>query len=136
MVYYCRDGLHNIKLLGKIDTKMYDFIPSDICSDDVVLTKRQFQHIGEKHPEVSTNFDKYFPQIIENPDYIIESDKPNTAILLYRLPYNDKIGKAVLRLATVDDNPNYKNSIITFMCIDDRELARLLRNKKVVYIKQ
>ena len=125
-----------MRFMGKINIEMYNFIHSEIRSDDVVLTKRQLQHIGEKHPDVSTNFDRYFPHILENPDYIIESDKPGTAILLYRLPDNDKIGKAVLRLATTDDNPCYKNSIITFMCIDDKELARILRNKKIVYIKQ
>lgn len=41
--------------------------------------------------------------------------------------------KLVLRLATSGDNPEYKNSIITFMKIDDKEWNRLLRNKKVLY---
>ena len=39
----------------------------------------------------------------------------------------------VIRLATSEDNPIYKNSIITFMKIDNKEWNRLLRNKKILY---
>ena len=34
------------------------------------------------------------------------------------------------------DNIEYKNSIITFMKIDNREWERLIRNKKVLYTKE
>lgn len=45
---------------------------------------------------------------------------------------NEKF-KTVLRLITSTDNPKYKNSIITFMKIDEREWNRILRNKKILY---
>ena len=38
-----------------------------------------------------------------------------------------------MRLATSTDNPNYKNSVITFMKIREKEWNRLLRNKKILY---
>jgi hypothetical protein len=38
-----------------------------------------------------------------------------------------------VRLATSNDTPSYKNSIITFMKIDDREWNRILKNKKILY---
>lgn len=124
-----------MRFLGKINTDLFSFIRAEIKSDDVIITKRQFLHIAEKHPDVLDFFDSYFPDMLENPDYIIEADKPKTAILLYKEPFSDKTAKAVLRLASADDNPEYINSIITFMRIDDKELARLLRNKKIVYTK-
>lgn len=42
----------------------------------------------------------------------------------------------VLRLITSKDNLDYKNSIITFMKIDDKEWNRLLRNKKILYKRE
>ena len=120
---------------GKLNKDLYNFIPFEVRSADVVITKRQFQHIAERHADVINYFDAYFPDLLENPDYIIEADKPKTAILLYKEPFSDKTAKVVLRLATTDDGPEYINSIITFMRIDEKELARILRNKKIVYTK-
>ena len=42
----------------------------------------------------------------------------------------------VLRLITSKDNLDYKNSIITFMKIDEKEWNRLLRNKKILYKRE
>ena len=61
------------------------------------------------------------------------NNKPNTALLLKEIKENDEIFKTVLRLVTSKDNPNYKNSIITFMKIDEKEWNRLLRNKTILY---
>ncbi len=44
--------------------------------------------------------------------------------------------KTVLRLVTSTDNTEYKNSVITFMKIDEKEWNRLLRNKRILYKKE
>ena len=44
--------------------------------------------------------------------------------------------KTVLRLVTSADNTEYKNSVITFMKIDEKEWNRLLRNKRILYKKE
>ena len=69
-------------------------------------------------------------------DYIIESKKPNTAVILKEIQIDKVLFKTVLRLVTPTDNSEYKNSIITFMKIDDKEWNRLLRNKKILYKKE
>ena len=71
-----------------------------------------------------------------DPDYIISSRKPDTALILKAIRDENKVSKLVLRLATSKDNPQYKNSIITFMKIDEKEWNRLLRNKKILYKKE
>lgn len=78
----------------------------------------------------------FFGEIIEQPDYIIESNKPNTALILKEIQRENEVFKTVLRLVTLSDNPQYKNSIITFMKIDEKEWNRLLRNKKILYKKE
>ena len=70
------------------------------------------------------------------PDYIIEANKPNTALILKEIRDEGESFKTVLRLVTPADRPGYKNSIITFMKIDRREWERLLRNKKILYKRE
>lgn len=122
--------------VGKIDKEVYKCITEDIITDEVIITDVQIKHIQERHPNDYERFSSYFAQIVEKPDYIIESKKPNTALILKEIQKENEVFKTVLRLATSNDNPQYKNSIITFMKIDEREWNRLLRNKKILYKKE
>ena len=90
-----------------------------IRTDEVIITDNQIQHIKDRHP-----------------DYIVETPKPNTALILKEIITEKEKIKTVLRLATSVDNKEYKNSIITFMKIDEKEWNRLLRNKRVFYKKE
>ena len=49
---------------------------------------------------------------------------------------NNKVFKVVVRLNTSTDNPQYKNSIITFMKINEKEWKRLLKNKTILYKRE
>lgn len=42
----------------------------------------------------------------------------------------------ILRLKTSSDPQNYKNSIITFLKIDQRKWEKYLRNKKILYSRE
>lgn len=120
--------------IGKLDRSIYRCISQNIITDEVVITEKQIEHIKERHPNDFERFEMYFKEIVEQPDYIIESPKPKTALVLKEvLIDNNEVFKMVIRLATSEDNLTYKNSIITFMKIDDKEWNRLLRNKKILY---
>lgn len=123
-------------LIGRIDKKIYNCVTDDILTDEVIITDNQIKHIQERHPNDYERFSSYFCEIVEKPDYIIEAQKPNTALILKEIQLEQEVFKTVLRLATSNDNPDYKNSIITFMKIDDKEWKRLLRNKKILYKKE
>ena len=124
------DSVHYI---GKIDRNIYKCVTKDIITDEVIITEKQIEHIKENHPTVYENYGEYFKQILSSPDYIIEGNKPNTAVILKSLKVLDKELKVVLRLVTSQDDSNYKNSIITFIKIDKKDWDRLLRNKKILY---
>ena len=108
----------DVHIIGRIDRYIYKCVSEDIRTDEVIITDNQIQHIKERHPNDYERFSEYFSEIVEVPDYIIESPK------------------TVVRLATSGDNPAYKNSIITFMKIDEKEWNRLLRNKKILYKRE
>lgn len=120
-------------LVGKIDIEIYNCITKDITTDEVIITDKQIDHIKNRHPNDYELFNKYFEKIVEQPDYIIEANKPFTALILKEIQIDNKKFKTVVRLATSNDTPSYKNSIITFMKIDDRGWNRILKNKKILY---
>ena len=120
-------------LVGKIDIEIYNCITKDITTDEVIITDKQIDHIKNRHPNDYELFNKYFEEIVGQPDYIIEANKPFTALILKEIQIDNKKFKTVVRLATSNDTPSYKNSIITFMKIDDREWNRILKNKKILY---
>lgn len=120
-------------LVGKIDIEIYNCITKDIATDEVIITDERIQHIKEHHPNNYEQYYSYMRSIIENPEYIIEANKPNTALILKSFSNGNETFKTVLRLITSSDNSKFKNSIITFMKINEKEWNRLLKNKKILY---
>lgn len=125
-----------VHLIGKINRNIYRCITEDIVTDEVIITDIQIKHIQDRHPNDYERFSIYFGEIVESPDFIIKGNKPNTALILKEIAIGNELFKTVLRLVTSNDDPNYKNSIITFMKIDQKEWKRLLRNKKILYKKE
>ena len=120
-------------LVGKIDIEIYNCITKDITTDEVIITDERIQHIKEHHPNNYEQYYSYMRSIIENPEYIIEANKPNTALIPKSFSNGNETFKTVLRLITSSDNSKFKNSIITFMKINEKEWNRLLKNKKILY---
>ena len=111
----------DVHLVGKIDKDIYKCITSDIITDEVIITDERINHIMERHPNDYESYCEYLKRIVEEPDYIIQSNKPNTALILKEGSDKDgKIFKAILRHVTSMDNPDFKNSVITFMKINKR----------------
>ncbi|MCD7866168.1 MAG: hypothetical protein LUG54_09250 [Clostridiales bacterium] len=123
--------------VGKIDKNIYSCITDDIVTDEVIITDERIQHIKDRHPDDYERYYSYLKVIVEQPDYIIETNKPKTALILKEITggENEQF-KTVLRLTTSTDNPDYKNSIITFMKINNKEWNRLIRNKTILYKRE
>ncbi|MCM1192014.1 MAG: PBECR2 nuclease fold domain-containing protein [Butyrivibrio sp.] len=122
-----------VHTVGRINKDMYKCITEDITTDEVIITDERIAHIKERHPSDYERYYKYLKEIVEHPQYIIEVNKPYTALLLKEFSVGEESFKTVLRLITSHDNPEFKNSIITFMKINDREWKRLLKNKRILY---
>jgi len=119
-------------IVGRIDRKIYECITDDITTDEVIITEERIQHIVERHPNDYEQYYAYLKTVVEDPDYIIEANKPNTALILKEIIESDERQfKTILRLKTSKDNKVFKNSIITFMKINEKEWSRLIRKGKV-----
>ncbi len=126
----------DVHTVGKIDKNIYQCITKDIVTDEVIITDERIQHIKERHPNDYERFYSYIPEIIRNPDYIIEANKSNTAVILKEIEEQGEKFKLVLRLKVESDPAEYKNSIMTFWYIGDTTWRKSLKNKKILYKRE
>lgn len=122
-----------VRKVCDLDIEKYKCVTPDIQTSEVIVTDERIKHIQERHPEDFERYSGYLKEIVEKPDYIIEDTRPNTAMVLKQIEEQGEHFRVALRLVTPTDNPGYKNSIITFMKIREKEWRRLLRNKKILY---
>ncbi len=126
-------GVVDVHYIGKLDKNIYKCVTDDIRTDDVIITDTQVKHIKERHPDDYERYFRYANEIIKNPDYILEANKPDTAFLLKHIEDNDKNYQLILRLKTSKDPVEYKNSVITFLKVETKRYERYLRTKKILY---
>ena len=117
----------------KLDKNLYKIISENISSDEVIITDRAIEHIKNSHTDDFEHFSRYFSEIIADPDYILEANKPNRALILKEIELENKKLKLILRLQTSADNPEFKNSIVTFQHISDKRFNRYIKNAKILY---
>lgn len=122
-----------MQIIGKIDIEKYQVVSENIRTDEVVITDERIQHIKERHPNDYEQYMQYISEIVKNPDYILEANKPNTAFLLKEFIHEEKRFQLILWIAVEGDNPGYKNSVITFLKVEEKRYRRYLRTKKILY---
>ena len=109
--------------IGKINWEIYKCITEDIVTEEVIVTDERIEHIKERHPGDYERYMNYIGRILQDPDYILEANKPNTGIVLKKFKENEKKFKLVLRIRIENDPPNYKNSILSFWHIGQYEVT-------------
>ena len=119
--------------VGYIDVEKYKMVSKHIQTAQVIITEERIRHIQERNPEDYERYAEYLKEIVEDPDYILEANKPNTAFILKVVQAADEKFQLILRLSVAGDTPEYKNSVITFLKIDQKRFQRYLRTKKILY---
>ena len=128
--------MKDVHFIGRLDREIFRVVTEDIVTDEVIITEERITHIKKNHPGDYERYFRYVKDIIEDPDYIIEANKPYTALILKEISDDALQFKVILRIKTFHDEPNYKNSIITFMKTGEKEWERLLKTKKVLYKRE
>lgn len=125
----------DVNFVCKLDKELYKVITEDIRTDEVIITDERIQHIQERHPDDYERFSAYLAEIVQNPDYIIRDPRPQTGMLLKEITVGEtgEHFRVALRLAASQDPAHYKNSIITFLKIRQKEWERLIHNKEILY---
>lgn len=119
-----------------LDPNIYKAVTPDIASHQVIITDKQLVHIRERHPDIAPDVLWHLSEAVMSPDYIIETDMPNTANILKKLTVNGRGYQVVLRLKTSQDPAEYCDSIITFMSVNEKRWRQYLRNRKILYSRE
>lgn len=125
-----------VRTIARIDIEKYRVVSDKIRTDEVIITKERIAHIRERHPNDYERYAKYMTDIVEDPQYILVANKPNTAFVLKEFVEDDERFELILRLAVDGDKTGYKNSVITFLKIDSKRFQRYLRTKTILYKKE
>ena len=126
----------NVQTVGRIDIEKYRCITDRIATDEVIITPERIQHIEERHPGDYEQFVKYIADILENPDYILEANKPNTGVILKEIEENGEKFKVILRVKVESDPAEYRNSILSFWQIGETTWKKNVKNKKILYKRE
>ena len=132
-ISFTRTDVNDLNVICKLDKSIYSCISKDIVSEIVILNPERISHIQSHHPKDYERYNQYIPAIIGQPDYIIETDRKNTAFVLKEFSEDGHQFRLILRLHTAADDPKLQNSIITFQYIRPKEYQRLIKNKKILY---
>jgi hypothetical protein len=119
--------------IATINKELYARVCADIASDDVIISKEQIEHIKERHPKDIEFFEKYAEEILTDPDYIISSDRPNTAVVMKII--GERFFKLILKIRTEKDKNFISNWVVTFFKIKEKEFFRLLENETIIFEK-
>ena len=120
-------------VVGNLNLNIFNCIFDGIDGTEVIITEERIKHIQERHPTDFEKYMQYMEKIIKEPDYILETNKPDTAFILKTIEDIDERFELILRLHTVRDQNNYKNSVITFLRVEHKRYQRYLRTKKILY---
>ena len=102
---------------------------------EVIITDERIAHIKERHPEDYNLFEQYGRDSILSPDILLQDLKnAGTIFAVKKLP--DTNLNVVIRLVLDTDNPDFKNSVMTFYRIRDKNLKKLMERNPILYIKE
>ena len=120
------------KNLGKIDIQPLEAEFGKLRTDEIIVTDERIEHIKIRHPEDFELFEKYGVEAVTKPDIIIKDQKNNGTVFMVK-KLEDTNLNVVVRLVLETDNKNFKNSVMTFYRIRQKNLYKLEKKNKVLY---
>ena len=131
-----KEGIKNVQYIGKLDKNKLGEFKNKILTEEVVLTKERMHHVQKRHPGDYENYVMYLPEVLNNPDYILEDkEMKDTILMLKTLKENNKNIQIVVKLITEQAETDKVNSIITFWHIRERNYRKLINSGKIIYSK-
>lgn len=126
---------NNVHRMGNIYSSPLEKEFGKLKTKETVITDERLKHIKERHPEDYELFKKYGSEAIKNPDIIISDFKnENTVFMVKRL--GDTNINVVTKLILKTDDSKFKNSVLTFYRIRDKNLIKAAKKGKTLYIKE
>lgn len=129
------DAMSQILHIGQLNTQPLEATFGKLQTSEVIVTDERIEHIQQRHPEDFQLFQQYGKTTVESPDVILKDSKNDgTVFMIKKLPETNL--NVVVRLVLMGDNPDYKNSVMTFYRIREKNLKKLEKKNEVLYKKE
>lgn len=129
------DNMAEITKLGTLNTQPLEKEFGKLKTNDIIVTNERIAHIKLHHPDDYTLFEQYGVSTIESPDIIIKDCKnTNTVFMVKQL--EDTNLNVVAKLILDTEDTEYKNSVMTFYRIRNKNLVKLENKNKTLYKKE
>ena len=128
------DEVVELRQLGTLDAQPLEKEFGKLKTDEVIVTEERILHIKAHHPQDYELFEKYGVSTVEKPDIIIkDTENENTVFMIKRLESTNLNVIIKLILEAETEHPDYKNSVMSFYRIRNRNLEKLEKKHKVLY---
>ncbi|WP_334160362.1 PBECR2 nuclease fold domain-containing protein [Muricomes intestini] len=124
-----------IRPLGKIDMNLLEKEFGKMQTDEIIVTGERLEHIKDRHQEDYELFQKHGNEGVQNPDYIVRDEKHEGTVFMVK-KLEDTNLNMIVRLALATDTEGYKNSVMTFYRIRERNLKKLIKKNKLLYKRE
>lgn len=122
------------RILGKLKTEPLEARFGPLQTDELIVMEEREAHIRHRHPKDFVLFETYGLSAALDPDLILADEKnAGTVFMIRKLPETNL--NVVVRVALERDTEGYKNSIMTFYRIRDRNLKKLIKKNEILYRK-
>lgn len=122
-----------MQFVGRIDKDRFREHFPGLTTDEVIITDEQIIHIEERHPGAYQRFGKYIPEILASYQYMLEDKQPNTALLFKQIMQEEgALVQLVLRLHATNEDPAFKNSVLSMWEISESRWKNYERTKKIL----
>lgn len=123
-----------ITILGKVNKALLEKEFGEIQTDEILITNERMDHIKQRHPEDYEFFEKFGIQSVTDPDLIIKDSKNEGTVFMIKKLLDTNLN-VVARLALENDKPGFKNSVMTFYRIRERNLKKMIEKNTLLYKK-
>ena len=120
--------------LGKLNTQSLENEFGKLRTNDIIISDERIEHIKLRHPQDYNLFEIYGTSTVLNPDLIIKDEKNKNTIFMVKKLVNTNLN-VIVKLIVDTDEKDYKNSVMTFYRIRDKNLKKLKNKNKTIYKK-
>lgn len=121
-----------VQELGHLAPAPLEKVFGQLRTTEVVVTPERAEHIRVRHPQDYELFQQYGRTAVEQPDLLIRVLKHRgTVFAVKKLPGTNL--NVLLRLVLEEDDPQLKNSVMTFYRIRDKNLKKLIEKNQLLY---
>lgn len=119
-------------LLGSLNSEYLSAEFGELQTNEIIITNERLEHIKERHNADVPLFEKYAAIAVTKPDVVLKDTEHNGTVFMVK-KITDTNLNVVVRLALNTDKQGFKNSVMTFYRIREKNLKKLESRHKVLY---